>query len=251
MNPEHNYDNLQENFNEAVDSSMDAVDDFIKQLEEKERDLHITAETSIIEIAESFDDANLPDFLSNSLANTKAKELKPEKSNPEEIEQLKREIDKFKAEANRLRAERDELLESSKRRSKDFEALRNRTERERRETFQNQISNLAIEMLPALDNLHRALDSAAALEADKDTSFQHFYDGIVLVSQQITEILGKMGISPIPTVGMEFDPNIHEAIAVEPREDVPPNHVFEEVLTGYVAGERVIRHALVKVSSKA
>jgi molecular chaperone GrpE len=70
-------------------------------------------------------------------------------------------------------------------------------------------------MLPALDNLDRALQFAAELpEADR-SRFAQFYDGIVLVNQQVNEVFAGMGIETIRTVGEAFDPHFHEAVAVE------------------------------------
>ncbi|MCV4725260.1 nucleotide exchange factor GrpE, partial [Escherichia coli] len=71
-------------------------------------------------------------------------------------------------------------------------------------------------MLPALDNLHRALDAAEHLPGEKNESFQHFYDGIALVSEQINDILNKMGIKPILSLGEEFDPDILNRMGIKP-----------------------------------
>jgi molecular chaperone GrpE len=57
-----------------------------------------------------------------------------------------------------------------------------------------------------------------------------------------------MGVEPIAAVGETFDPHLHEAVAVEPSEQFPPNIVSEELLCGYRIGDRVIRHSMVKVA---
>lgn len=230
-----------------------SVDDFIRQLEEKEKDLHITADTSIIEIAESFDDGNLPEFLREDVEKaTAAREAAPVAAPvADDSSRLKAELTQLRGEVARLTAEKDEMAEASQRRAKDFEAFRTRAERERRETFQSQISNLATLMLPALDNLHRALDAAEHLPGEKSEPFQRFYDGIALVSEQINDILNKMGIKPIRALGEAFDPHLHEAVATEETDEFPPNTVCGELLKGYIAGERVIRHSLVKVARPA
>lgn len=227
-----------------------SVDDFIKQLEEKEKDLHITADTSIIEIAESFDDGNLPDFLADAVEKAAtAKGIEPARAAAgDDASRLKSELEQLRGEILRLTAEKEEMVEASHRRAKDFEAFRTRAEKERRETFQSQISNLATLMLPALDNLHRALDAAEHLPGEKSAAFQQFFDGIALVSEQINDILNKMGIKPIRAIGEEFDPHFHEAVATEETDEFPPNTVCGEMLRGYIAGERVIRHSLVKVA---
>lgn len=254
MDPEKNIEEVVDTFNDGTDEV--SVDDFIKQLEEKEKDLHITVETSIIEISESFDDGNLPEFLKEALDEAEASANKaqvpvaPAVSNADKstIKRLEVEVKNLQATVAKMETDRDEMFKNSQRRSKDFEAFKSRAERERKETFENQISNVATLMLPALDNLHRALDSAEHLPGEKSDAFQLFYEGIALVSEQINEILNKMGIKPIPAVGEEFDPHFHEAVATDDSGEYPPNTICDEVLRGYIAGDRVIRHSMVKVA---
>jgi len=254
MDPEKNIEKVLDTFDDGGEEV--SVDDFIKQLEEKEKDLHITVDTSIIEISESFDDANLPEFLKEALdeaeaaANAAPAAPVTHVANADKttIKRLEVELKNLQATLAKMEADRDEMFKNSQRRAKDFEAFKSRAERERKETFQNQISNVATLMLPALDNLQRALDSAEHLPDTKSDAFQQFYEGIALVSEQINEILNKMGIKPIPTVGEEFDPHYHEAVATDESGQYPPNTICEEILRGYIAGERVIRHSMVKVA---
>ena len=252
MDPEKNIDEVVETFDEGGDEV--SVDDFIKQLEEKEKDLHITAETSVIEIAEAFGDDELPDFLKDALDKAEAASNRPQaaaavpSADKASVKRLEVDVKNLQATIAKMETDRDEMFKNSQRRSKDFEAFKARAERERKETFQNQISNVALLMLPALDNLQRALDSAEHLPGEKSETFQQFYDGIALVSEQIDDILNKMGIKPIATIGEEFNPHFHEAVATDESGEFPPNTVSGEILRGYFAGDRVIRHSLVKVA---
>lgn len=255
MDPEKNIDEVVDTFDGGGDEV--SVDDFIKQLEEKEKDLHITVDTSIIEIAESFDDGNLPDFLKDALDDADAAANKAPvaaavpNADKTTIKRLEVDVKNLQQTIAKMEADRDEMFKNSQRRSKDFEAFKSRAERERKETFQNQVSNVATLMLPALDNLHRALDSVEHLPGEKSDAFQQFYEGIALVSEQINDILSKMGIKPIPTVGEDFDPHFHEAIATDDSGEYPQNTITGEILRGYLAGERVIRHSMVKVAMGA
>jgi molecular chaperone GrpE len=70
-----------------------------------------------------------------------------------------------------------------------------------------------------------------------------------MVNQQVAEIFQDMGVESIKTMGVEFDPNFHEAVAAEQRDDVPANTILEEMLRGYRIGNRVIRHSMVKVTT--
>ena len=227
-----------------------SVDDFFRQLEAKEKDLHITADTSIIEIAEAFDDGDLPEALRAALDEAEKQEVARSAPEPSDVfvRSLETEIESLKSTITKMEADRDEMFKNSQRRAKDFESFKARAERERRDTFQSQVSNLATVMLPALDNLHRALEAAEHLSDEKSAAFQQFYEGIVLVNEQISDILVKMGIRPIRTVGERFDPHYHEAVATEETDEFSPNIICGELLRGYIAGDRVIRHSMVKVA---
>ena len=256
MNPDQEIENIGDLADDAESDDSVSVDDFIKQLEEREKDLHITADTTIIEIAESFDDGNLPDFLMEDLkavtvAAATPEAVAPAKKKPAKTastDALEKQIVGLKEQLSQLDADRKDILEASQRRAKDFENFKSRTERERRETFQNQLGNLATQMLPALDNLNRAVDFGLAMPEDKRAEIQTFFEGIVLVNQQVNEVLAEMGVQPIATVGEVFDPHYHEAVAIEESEDFEPNTISAELLRGYRIGDRVIRHSMVKVA---
>jgi molecular chaperone GrpE len=236
--------------NAGTDDPM-SVDEFIRQLEAKEKDLHITAETTVIEIAESFDDGELPDFLKDEFQEALPKPVKPaapQKGKATVNTNLESENKQLKDKITKLDDERVEMVKDSQRRAKDFSNFKSRVERERRETFQNQVANLAIQMLPALDNLNRALDFA--VELPQEGEFRQFFDGVVLVNQQVNEVLAGMGIVPIATIGEKFDPHLHEAAATEETDEVQPNTVSAEILKGYRIGDRVIRHSIVRVAKR-
>lgn len=235
--------------------AVSAVDDFIKELEAKEKDLHITADLTI-EIAESdVDESSVPDFVQQDLSAPSSEHpaatpgAKPSVGLKTRVYELENEVETLNERIRGLRIERNEIQEKSDRRLKDFESYKYRTDRERRGAFIDQITNLASQMLPVLDNLDRALDSVRKDSLAADAEFQQFYDGIALVNNQVSEVFAEMGVQPIPTVGEEFDPNLHEAVAVETREGVGPNMVVEEMLRGYRIGNRIIRHSMVKVTA--
>lgn len=231
----------------------ESVEDFIKELEAKEKDLHISSE-SVIEVEDSdFDDLNVPEFILDELG------LNASKMNsavPKQVEQtlaaapaaFQNELRGLRQKINELITERADLQEKSLRRLNEFENFKNRMERERRETFRNQVANLAIQMLPVLDNLNRALDFAAAVPEEKRREIQEFFDGIVLVNQQINDVFAGMGVQPITSIGEEFDPNLHEAVSTDESGEYPPNTVADELLRGYRIGGNVIRHSMVKVA---
>src|SRR5436190_2523203 len=243
---------------EVVDADTTAsVDDFIKELEAKEKDLHIDADYEI-EIEDSdLSDPAVPDFVQQDLPQPAVTHtpVAPAPANGQpagmktRVYELEKEVEKLEARVRDLRAERNDVQEKSDRRLKDFENYKYRMDRERRGAFIEQISNLASQMLPVLDNLDRALYSANEMPEEKRSEFKQFFDGLALVHQQIYEVFGGMGVEPITTVDETFDPNFHEAVAVEERSDVPANTILEEMLRGYRIGNRVIRHSMVKVTT--
>lgn len=256
MNPEQEIDSLEGADEQPETDDSVSVDDFIRELEEKEKDLHITAETTVIELAEAFDGGELPEFMKEEFPEEPPKpDPKPPGIDPIEFAREKNARLKLEAENRslkerlvKLEEQRDDLLNASNRRMKDLANYKMRVEKERRETFENQVCNIATQMLPALDNLNRAVDFAVELPRDEKNEFQHFLDGVVLVNQQINEVLAELGIAPITTVGESFDPHLHEAATTEETDEFPPNTISGELLKGYRIGDRVIRHSIVRVA---
>lgn len=248
MNPNQDSENMKEfEFEDSL-----SIDDFIKQLEAKEKDLDISSEL-VIEIEESeFDDKNITEFLKpeSPIENGQNPLLvSPNDEFLDKTEPLKNKISNLQDQISKMETQRVELFEISRRRQTDFDNYKNRTERERSETFRKQLGNLAEKMLPVLDNLNRALDSAAHFSDENLQDFQHFFDGIVLVNQQLNEVLTGMGVQPIASVGEPFDPYFHEAVATEETADVPPHTITAELLRGYRIDDKVIRPSMVKVSA--
>lgn len=228
-----------------------SVDDFLRELEEKEKDLNISSDI-VIEVDESeFSETDIPEFLQTELSDHKSPQKNQtapsfappvEKMDNGEILQLRRQV-------SELENDYQALTTTLMRRQTDFENYRKRIERERGDTFIGQVGNLAIQLLPVLDNLNRALDAAANLPGEQSQNFQHFFDGIILVNQQLNEILSEMGVEPIAAVGEPFDPHFHDAVATEESDTFSPHTVIAELLRGYRISDKVIRPAMVKVAS--
>lgn len=258
MNPEQNPQNTKGVSEESEMDNTLSIDEFFKQLEAKEKDLHISDEM-VIEVGESdVGEQDISDFLQMDLS---AAPHKPEKAvttfndhpalDVKDNPTLLAEISNLQEQIARLEIERVEIREASRRRQSDFDNYKNRMERERGETFRNQMSNLATQMLPVVDNLNRALDSSEQIAEERSQNFRQFFEGIVLVSQQLNEILAEMGVQPIIAVGERFDPHYHEAVATETTDRCPAQTVTAELLRGYRIGDKVVRPSMVKVSVAA
>ncbi len=108
------------------------------------------------------------------------------------------------------------------------------------------VARLARELLPALDNLDRAL---AAAEAQPENADHHLTDGIRLVQQELLGALERVGITPDSPLGEAFDPHVHEAVAQAPVEGAESGTVVEVYQAGYRLGDEVLRAAKVVVAA--
>ncbi|MBI1950378.1 MAG: nucleotide exchange factor GrpE [Acidobacteria bacterium] len=138
--------------------------------------------------------------------------------------------------------EKDRFYDLLLRKQAEFENYRKRTERERDETGAVAARDVLKRLLPVLDNMERALKTG---EGSRDPLRQ----GIELVHQQFLDLLRKEGIQPIDALGSAFDPRLHEAVEVLDVAGFEPDVVLEEMQRGYTHNDRLLRPALVKVSS--
>ena len=139
-----------------------------------------------------------------------------------------------------LQAERDQLLERIARMQAEFDNARKRAEREKAENREFATANVVEQFLPVIDNFELALQSKGSAE--------QFRSGVQLIVKQMEEVLGRMQVSAVPAVGEEFDPRIHEALGSVDRDDIPDQHVAEEIRRGYKLRDRLIRPALVRIA---
>lgn len=155
-----------------------------------------------------------------------------------------------RAELKRVEAENAELKDQLTRRQADFENYRKRVDRERSETYNRVNADVATKLLPVLDNLKRALEAESSVESSESDEFRHFLSGVDLIYKQLNGVLEAMGVKPVPAVGEQFDPHIHEAVVTEATDDYEPDTVMQEIVAGYRLGDKLIRPALVKVATR-
>jgi molecular chaperone GrpE len=136
--------------------------------------------------------------------------------------------------------ERDEYLELSQRTRAELENYRKRAAREAAQAGERAKANLIRELLPVLDNLDRAIESAGEDE-------QHLADGVKMVHAQLVAALEREGIQAFDPVGDKFDPECHEALST--REDGKSGLVLDVVEKGYKLNGTVLRPARVVVST--
>jgi molecular chaperone GrpE len=134
-----------------------------------------------------------------------------------------------------------ELTEALQRERADAENLRRRTVEEKSRLGEFYKAMVVQELLPALDNLERAL-----MHTPKDLKNHDYVKGVKSVIKQFEQSFAQLGVKRIKTVGEVFDPRLHEAVHMEDG-DGTVEVVCEELQPGYKMGEEVIRHAVVKV----
>jgi molecular chaperone GrpE len=160
------------------------------------------------------------------------------------------ELKRVQTESQDLRAEATELRDVAARRQADFDNFRKRIERERSETYNRAVADLVTKLLPVLDNLRRAVDTEASVEANESDEFRHFLNGVDLIHKQLGGVLEALGVKPVSAVGEAFDPHVHEAVVTEQTDDHEPDTVIQEIVRGYRLGDKLLRPALVKVAVK-
>jgi len=155
-----------------------------------------------------------------------------------------------RAELKRLQTALAKATDTAARRHADFDNYRKRVERDRGDTHNRIVADVASKLLPVLDNLTRALDAERTFEAQESKEFRHFLHGVELINKQLNDVLESLGIQPIASVGQRFDPHVHEAVVTEPSDKFEPDTVSEEITRGYRIGDRLLRPAMVKVASR-
>ena len=140
-----------------------------------------------------------------------------------------------------LRRERDQYLDLAKRAQADFENYRKRAAKESAVAGERARSGLVRELLPVVDNLERALASAAEGE-------QHLAEGVRLVHSELLAVLERNGIEQFDPKGDAFDPTFHEALSTRGEQGAGPGVVLDVVEKGYRANGNVLRPARVVVS---
>jgi molecular chaperone GrpE len=149
-------------------------------------------------------------------------------------------------EAEKIVQEKDECYDRLLRTAADFDNYRKRVQKEQANLIRYGAENALREMLPVIDNLQRAVESAKKhIESNA-----HIQEGIQLILAQMEESLSRLGVKPIETVGRPFDPNKHDALIRVYAPDVPEGVVVEEIRKGYYLHDKVLRPAQVTVATR-
>jgi molecular chaperone GrpE len=147
------------------------------------------------------------------------------------------------AELEEARQKLQESEEKVLRLAAEFENTKKRLQRERETSLKYAEENVLKELLPGIDNIDRAME-----QGQDSNSMEGLLEGIELTRKGLSATLEKFGVKAIESIGEPFDPNIHEAVAMEETEEMEPNRVLKEFQKGYLYKDRLLRAAKVIVS---
>src|SRR5580698_10054121 len=145
------------------------------------------------------------------------------------------------SEVQKLRVERDTLIDRLARLQAEFENARKRTAREQQDFREYAMADAVKALLPILDSFERALQTGSAERSE-------FRSGVELIYKQLQDALSKLGLRAIPAKGELFDPHLHEAIEMVDTTDAADHQILEELQRGYKLKDRLLRPSMVRVA---
>lgn len=150
--------------------------------------------------------------------------------------------DKFEEELKALKAENETLKQQLLQLAAEYDNFRKRSKRERESAYSDSRAQTLLKLFPVLDNFERAT-------ANDSTDVKDYKKGVEMTYVQLIEILAKLGVEAFGEIGEAFDPNIHNAVMHIEDEELGDNVIAEVFQNGYKIGDKVIRHAVVKVAN--
>jgi molecular chaperone GrpE len=145
------------------------------------------------------------------------------------------------SEVEKLKSENASYLDRLARLQAEFDNFRKRSVREQQEFREYALTDSLKQLLPILDSLDRATKV-------EGVSTEDLRSGIELIDRQFHDVLTRLGVEPITAAGQPFDPSLHQAIQMVETEEVPDNHVLDELQRGYRLHDRILRAAMVRVA---
>jgi molecular chaperone GrpE len=145
------------------------------------------------------------------------------------------------AELEQVKGERDQLLDRLARLQAEFDNARKREMKERADSRDYTISNTVEPFLSVMDNFQLALKA--------DGTKEQLRAGVELILKQMEDALKGLNVAPVETVGVQFDPRIHEALGSIETKEFPDHQVLEEIRRGYKIRDKLLRPALVRIAA--
>lgn len=194
-------------------------------------------EKKIDEILEEIDETPVEEPEEEVKEEKEEKEVKKDKK---EDKKLKSKVASLEKELEEAKANTAETEDKYLRVAAEYENFRRRSQKEKEGVFSDAVADTVSNLLPLFDNL----DRAAAFEDSEQLA-----EGFKMILKTVPDILGRMNITSFGEVGETFDPNIHNAIMHEESEEFGENEISLVFQKGYKVGDKIIRHAMVKVAN--
>ena len=173
------------------------------------------------------------------------KSVQPPAVEPETVATSGSDLQSLNAKLAEVSNQRDAFQSQYLRIAADFDNFRKRSGKEKEEVELKTKCATIIELLSVVDNFERARTQIKPQD-DGEMGIHKSYQGVY---KQLVESLKRIGVSPMKSAGQQFDPNLHEAVMRQPTEEHPEGTVMDELQRGYYLGDRILRHALVKVAA--
>ena len=186
--------------------------------------------------------ANDPQDKENIVEETDEVEEKLSGSEKKKLKKAEKQIAELQKAADESAAKLAEAEDKYLRLYAEYDNFRRRSQKEKEGIYADAYIDSLTEILPVLDNLERA---ASYKNADAETLAQ----GLEMTLKSFAEALARMGVSEIEAEGKEFDPNLHNAVMHVEDESLGENVVAEVFAKGYIRGDKVLRHSMVKVAN--
>jgi len=162
---------------------------------------------------------------------------KEESACNQEMEQLKNELEEKSKKC-------EEYFNMLQRTAAEFDNYKKRTAKEKESIYTDATVDVIAAFLPVVDNIERAI---AAFSNEIDAA--SLKEGVDLVYRQFKDVMGKLGVEEIKSVGEKFDPNLHNAVMHVEDPEYDESVIIEEFQKGYILKDRVIRYSMVKVAN--
>jgi molecular chaperone GrpE len=195
-----------------------------------------------LQVAQAYQQAEASSSKEEAKAVPKEEKVKVE---AQEVANLKEAKESLQAQMEAMQAQFEDVSSQYKRLAADFDNYRKRTQKEKEELDLQVKCTTITKLLPIVDNFERAR-SQIKPQNEGEMNIHKSYQSVY---KQMVDSLKQIGVSPMRPEGQEFDPNFHEAVMREQTSEYPEGTVTEELVRGYVLGDRILRHAMVKVAA--
>lgn len=234
-------ENVKKPLRSSQNAQQDIYDVYVKG--NKEREIEIETEDQNID--DKIEAALANEQLDNDAEEKNSNEQGSLESEPAHDEKTDEELNTLQSSIESYKKEIDSLKENLARRTAEMENMKKRTEKEKSDLVSYANAKLLTNLLEIPDTISQALDAS-----NKSEDYQSLKKGVEMIHSKTIKLFEEAGVQIMedPT-GKEFDVELHEALMIQPSEDVPEGNVVQVVQNGYILKDRVLRHAKVITSS--